>query len=712
MIGKAVWDWICSATKRPFIQHSYDELVALVDAADTTDTKTIEKVQEELNYRKRLKSTKKEELRELIKLKIRQIKGNVQQAKGCDNDSALAENENYKQAADRPRESEANKKEDNKAHERVGGEQQWVSGDAIKHKTEGAVIREEMKETDLASAETPASKAAHTVEGTADSSQRDQNRDISQLDISRKTFNALLRNGLENISELNRMSDDEILMLKGIGRKALDEIKEAIANTVKAESCKSEKLGDIAITDESQKGEQLGHKGYVANGTEGEGRNTIYKEGPTSDTQDADLRGLTMIEAFSTFKEEIECLSEAIDAEKRSLCMVSAINNEREFSFILKRMSGMTLEAIGVEAGVTRERVRQVVKKTTQKIGVDINQLNTMLETRRKNICEARLIEMLEEDLRDQQVISGKTRAEWSRIYGREMSLRDRISVLRANFVPIPANELLDHVTNIESGKGYYGGTEYWDDTVTLRLLLNMIALKRGKPGIMPRQIEIPRLVSRYIQRMGGQKQVAKMLGMIYEGPIGSRNRNYWTESRISHAIRDTQKYFGLPEDTMPEQAQISAWLDFDGNDDTKGPSCIAAIKKEGGWKQYSDRKGYRQYIDQDEEGKKEIDSEILLNLWNRNIFIRKESEFMDVFTEFLVEFWNSQGDPRRYKSLANNASRVARSIPENLEGIDAERRKEIVLDAVYASSRSEVVDESDNETDSADVDRFVDLLF
>ena len=323
-----------------------------------------------------------------------------------------------------------------------------------------------------------------------------------------------------------------------------------------------------------------------------------------------------------------------------------------------------------------------------------------------------RISRALDSDLQDHQMISNTTRHEGKRINGRDMSLRDRIEMLRKFHVPIPANELRDHLGIIEEGKGQYGGTEYWDDNAILGLLLNIIALNNDKPGVMPRQIEIPRLLSRYIQKKGGQRQVACILGMPYEGPIGSRNRNYWTALRISQAIRDTQQYFGLPEDTMPEQTQISIWLDLDGNNDTKGPSCIAAIRREGGWSHFCRREGYKRYIDQDDDGKKEIDSKILLSLWNRNAFVTNESEFMDVFTEFLGEFWNSQSDPRRYASLVSNARKVAKCLADYSGEINTEQRKDIIIRAVNTSTTLDGLKTEKEGSGSGAVDRFVDLLF
>ena len=712
MIGKAVWDWICSAPKRPYIQRSYEELVALVNSADAADTKTLKRIREELDYRKRLKTSKREELMGLIERKVRFSQAFPERTADSRREALSLENKESRQDADQSKEFEENSGKGNRENTLEGYKEGCVTEEEGECKPDKQTTEKGEKSKDLETEKTSARQLAVTADEPIVANGKDQSRDIRQLDLSRKTCNALQRNGFEDFSKLQSMSDENILRLKGIGQKALEEIREAFPLTENASEHTPE-IEHKPIT--PKEAIEVDHPHDNDTGSEDKekvGGKDKYKQEPIQERQSTDLRDLAMLEAFSTYREEIECLNEAIDAERKDLCIVTALNNERGFSFLLKRMSGMTLEAIGEEAGVTRERVRQVVKKNSQRVGIETSELCSLLEKRRKKTDKLRIRRALDSDLQDHQMISKMTRDEWRKINGREMSLRDRIDMLREFFVPIPANEVQDHLTIIEEGKGLYGGTEYWDDDVILRLLINMVALNNGKPGIMPRQIEIPRLVSRYIQRKGGQRQVANMLGISYEGPIGSRNRNYWTESRISQAIRDTQEYFGLPEDTMPEQSQITVWLDLDENDDTKGPSCIAAIKKEGGWKHYCDKKGYKQYIDQDEDGKKEIDSRILLSLWNRNGFMTKESEFMDVFTEFLGEFWNSQSDPRRYMNLVNNARRVAKALAEYSGVIDTEQRKGFVYKAVEMSPTLEGLQPEDEELDSVDVDRFVDLLF
>ena len=83
--------------------------------------------------------------------------------------------------------------------------------------------------------QTRVESTAHTVEGdTSDSS--DDNDDsaelmtsIEDLNLSARTTNALINNDIHTLKDLFSLSDGELRELKGFGSKALDEVKEKLA---------------------------------------------------------------------------------------------------------------------------------------------------------------------------------------------------------------------------------------------------------------------------------------------------------------------------------------------------------------------------------------------------------------------------------------------------------------------------------------------------
>ena len=52
---KALWNWVCSANKRPYLKYSFDELLKKASDLKATETGKADLIKEELTYRKRLK---------------------------------------------------------------------------------------------------------------------------------------------------------------------------------------------------------------------------------------------------------------------------------------------------------------------------------------------------------------------------------------------------------------------------------------------------------------------------------------------------------------------------------------------------------------------------------------------------------------------------------------------------------------------------------
>ena len=65
---KGLWDWICSASKRPYLKYSFNELLKEASSIQASEIKKVNQIKEELTYRKRLKLEKKKLiLAELLK---------------------------------------------------------------------------------------------------------------------------------------------------------------------------------------------------------------------------------------------------------------------------------------------------------------------------------------------------------------------------------------------------------------------------------------------------------------------------------------------------------------------------------------------------------------------------------------------------------------------------------------------------------------------
>lgn len=73
-----------------------------------------------------------------------------------------------------------------------------------------------------------ASAANGTDEGAADEAGA-LNTSVEDLNLSARTYNALVNNDIHNVRDLLSLSDAELRDLKGFGSKALDEVKEKLA---------------------------------------------------------------------------------------------------------------------------------------------------------------------------------------------------------------------------------------------------------------------------------------------------------------------------------------------------------------------------------------------------------------------------------------------------------------------------------------------------
>lgn len=57
---------------------------------------------------------------------------------------------------------------------------------------------------------------------------------IDALPLSERTRNALIKNNILYVEDLEKKKKGELLLMKGVGRKAIDEINSALANIDKA----------------------------------------------------------------------------------------------------------------------------------------------------------------------------------------------------------------------------------------------------------------------------------------------------------------------------------------------------------------------------------------------------------------------------------------------------------------------------------------------
>ncbi len=194
---------------------------------------------------------------------------------------------------------------------------------------------------------------------------------VSDWDISFRPKNQLKRNGFEYLSDIIFMQEDDFYRLPSMGALSVKEIMEKINEYLSENSGRIIAFcnGDVSsvITDDkiSERIMSLYSEskfgGFIFDDfkerlvlPEGIGeeriKSVIGKLIAFGKLEYVDYR---CYRRYEKFKDYLECYNDI---------------NEREREFILKRLDGETLESIGREYGLTRERVRQLVKKEFKKI--------------------------------------------------------------------------------------------------------------------------------------------------------------------------------------------------------------------------------------------------------------------------------------------------------------------------------------------------------
>jgi len=178
------------------------------------------------------------------------------------------------------------------------------------------------------------------------------------------------------------------------------------------------------------------------------------------------------------------------------------------------------------------------------------------------------------------------------------LSLNQRLHLYEALSLEIPEAEWDLHLRVIVNNEEE-GGVGYWQRQEALRAFLHRYAVLLGTPGVMPKQKQLPPAPRGAVQRHGGQSAVARAVELTYQGQLVGENggRTYWTEERLSELLAQTVVHHGLAEDTLPNRAQIQAFMasgmvpDYL---DKQSNSAIAAMSRQStlSWEQIAERFG------------------------------------------------------------------------------------------------------------------------
>ena len=462
MFGQALWNWVRSARKRPYLDYSFEHLLEEASKLKPNDQNKAASIRSELGYRKLLKLEKKKLILDLL-------------SKTNTNDVSKLEYE----------------------------DEEEVTEPGAPHAQEETEAEESVEE------EEPIELV-------------DRDQEVSQA-LSVKTINTLYRNGIKDINQLEMMNDEDILSLKGIGQQALGQIRSVFPyspNQTLSQPLRTESFATVP---------ELTEENFI--------KSSALEVDPSFD--------LTDILPFASYPEIADYFSNHLN-QNQIHALLSEVAKPR-LEYFLRRCSGETLQNIADSQGITREGVRQHSAKIEKKTGIKPQDVVNYFNQAYSDANDRDILLAFEKDLSQTSAIGENVNDVWRNIHKREPTLADRINLFEKYCVPISLSELNIHIDLIEKSVGSYGGETYWKES-TLRFLIWCMSIRLGKTGIMPKQVEMPSLLSRYIQKdFGGQRRAAEIFGLEYTGPVGSRNRSYWTEDRITDAVLNTQKYFCIP---------------------------------------------------------------------------------------------------------------------------------------------------------------------
>ena len=722
VVGQTLWNWICSAAKRPYLNYSFEQLLEETKRLKANQTNEAESIRSELSYRKRLKEEKKKLILKTLLEKGAQDQihptpsAHKTQSKEPEDEEELARSREETEKEELGEETKAEDGQD-ASFSREESETEEL-GEATKaedgqdasfsrEETETEELGEETKAEDGQDAsfsreesETEELGEEATAENRQDASfsreetkteelgeepepkdeQADQAFKATQT-FSMRTQNALNRNGITDFSELKTMSDDKILSLKGVGQQTLDEIRRLFP------------LEKHELQNESSEAASISKRSKP--------KDPLQEAGDLESEQFIDLNNLY---PFASYPKAAEYFSNKL-RPRQIHALLTEVGKPR-LEYFLRRCEGETLQSIGDDACLTRERVRQHCAKIEKKTGLIIKDIAKQINLSQSQESEIKIAQAFEKDLSQTGTIGVNVSNAWQAVYQRTPTLADRINIFKKYNTPISLAELNSHIDSIESGTGSYGGESYWKKS-TIRSLIWCMSIRLGKTGIMPKQVEMPRLLSRYIQKdFGGQRRASEIFGLEYIGPIGSRNRSYWTEDRIADAILNTQKYFCIPTELMPEQSHLNYYLDIDNDDDTKGPSCVAAIKRFGSWEDGAKQLGLQVFAELTPEQKTAMEKQIAINFWNKNIPFSSKSVFLDSANMFMNTFWRAPAEPNRYNGIMTQMRSISRLISDKKIQLNETLTMQSLLPASPLNNGEH--DSSNNQA----IDEIMDILF
>ncbi len=304
---------------------------------------------------------------------------------------------------------------------------------------------------------------------------------ITQLGLSVRAANSLYNNKVFTLENLFELDDADLRELRGLGKNSYEEILEKIDSFPK-ELVKSYRHASTVIPSEEALDTEIKNIGYSARTTNALINNGITTIGDlyyTPQSEVRDLPGMGLVGFDELYKNgAMDQLIERLNNTDRSVKLTEfhefCLRTLKERALlILDRYYGLsgaagTLQQVGDEFQITRERARQIIKSSLKKIkaGVDTNVINpfvtkTLFEMAKtgtpidaipeispvyaKRAIAAIYADVFPEKLKIYKSIALKSHWLVSKAEKMDEDISRTLEILRLQSAPVRINELASH---------------------------------------------------------------------------------------------------------------------------------------------------------------------------------------------------------------------------------------------------------------------------
>lgn len=196
--------------------------------------------------------------------------------------------------------------------------------------------------------------------------------EIVQMDFKRRSKNGLLSNGYSLISDIIFMTRSDLKKIPAIGAGSVEEIAGKIEAYLEKNQARIMAVlsGDESALWDDEAMKQLILKLYEEIGFGGLSLDEIITKLklPDSVTRESVKRNIGSLIANKEL-EYVDFRCYRVYGRFEDYLAACPTIDERNKEFISKRLQGYTLEAIANENGLTRQRIRQIVKDNIKKVG-------------------------------------------------------------------------------------------------------------------------------------------------------------------------------------------------------------------------------------------------------------------------------------------------------------------------------------------------------